>query len=94
MAENTNAEEDLQRLRDLDTMDGGCPWASIFLKKPTVDMICNSFLCISNITDIFVVVQKIIDWKTGESEGMCLHGGLRLRCLAEHLLLYWTNFVS
>ena len=45
MAENTNAEEDLQRLRDLDTLDGGMEIEYI-PEKPTVDMICNSFLCI------------------------------------------------
>ena len=38
----------------------------------------NSFLYISNFTDIFIVVQKIISWKAGESELICLHGGLRL----------------
>ena len=38
----------------------------------------NSFLCISNFTDIFITVQKIISWKAGESEVICLHGGLRL----------------
>ncbi len=37
----------------------------------------NSFLCISNFTDIFIVVQKIISWKAGKSELICLHGGLR-----------------
>ena len=38
----------------------------------------NSFLYISNFTDIFIVVQKIISWKAGKSELICLHGGLRL----------------
>ena len=38
----------------------------------------NSFLYISNFTDIFIAVQKIISWKAGESEVICLHGGLRL----------------
>ena len=38
----------------------------------------NSFLCISNFVDIFIVVQKIISWKAGKSELICLHGGLRL----------------
>ena len=42
----------------------------------------NSFLCISNFTDIFITVQKIISWKAGESEVICLHGGLRLCRLA------------
>ncbi len=42
----------------------------------------NSFLCISNFVDIFIVVQKIISWKAGKSELICLHGGLRLCCLA------------
>ena len=37
----------------------------------------NLFLYISNITDIFIMVQKIISWKAGESEVICLHGGLR-----------------
>ena len=37
----------------------------------------NSFLYISNFTDIFIVVQKIISWKAGKSELICLHGGLR-----------------
>ena len=37
----------------------------------------DSFLYISNFTDIFIVVQKIISWKAGESELICLHGGLR-----------------
>ena len=37
----------------------------------------NSFLYISNFTDIFIAVQKIISWKAGESEVICLHGGLR-----------------
>ena len=34
----------------------------------------NSFLYISNFTDIFIAVQKIISWK---AELICLHGGLR-----------------
>ncbi len=38
----------------------------------------NSFLYISNFIDIFILVQKIISWKAGESELICLHGGLRL----------------
>ena len=38
----------------------------------------NSFLYISNFTDISIVVQKIISWKAGEPEAICLHGGLRL----------------
>ena len=43
----------------------------------------NLFLYISNITDIFIMVQKIISWKAGESvEVICLHGGLRLCHLA------------
>ena len=42
----------------------------------------NSFLYISNFTDIFIAVQKIISWKAGKSELICLHGGLRLRRLA------------
>ena len=37
----------------------------------------NSSLYISNFTDIFIAVQKIISWKAGESELICLHGGLR-----------------
>ena len=37
----------------------------------------NLFLYISNITDIFIMVQKIISWKAGETELICLHGGLR-----------------
>ena len=37
----------------------------------------NSFLYISNFTDIFIAVQKIISWKAGKSELICLHGGLR-----------------
>ena len=36
----------------------------------------NSFLYISNFTDIFIAVQKIISWKAGKSELICLHGGL------------------
>ena len=35
----------------------------------------NSFLYILNFTDIFIVVQKIISWKAGETELICLHGG-------------------
>ena len=38
----------------------------------------NLFLYISNFIDIFIVVQKIISWKAGETELICLHGGLRL----------------
>ena len=30
----------------------------------------NSFLYISNFTDIFIVVQKIISWKVGKSVNM------------------------
>ena len=30
----------------------------------------NSFLCISNFVDIFIVVQKIISWKVGKSVNM------------------------
>lgn len=37
----------------------------------------NLFLCISKFTDIFIAVQKIISWKSGEPEVICLHGGLR-----------------
>ncbi len=37
----------------------------------------NLFLYISNFIDIFIVVQKIISWKAGETEVICLHGGLR-----------------
>ena len=37
----------------------------------------NSFLYISNFTDIFIAVQKIISWKAGKTELICLHGGLR-----------------
>ena len=39
----------------------------------------NSFLCISNFVDIFIVVQKIISWKAGKSELICLHDGLRFQ---------------
>ena len=42
----------------------------------------DSFLYISNFIDIFILVQKIISWKAGETELICLHGGLRLCCLA------------
>ena len=42
----------------------------------------NSFRYISNFTDIFIAVQKIISWKVGKVELICLHGGLRLRRLA------------
>ena len=38
----------------------------------------DSFLYISNFIDIFILVQKIISWKAGETELICLHGGLRL----------------
>ena len=44
----------------------------------------NSFLYISNFKDIFIAVQKIISWKAGESELICLHGGSHLRRLAGH----------
>ena len=37
----------------------------------------DSFLYMSNFIDIFILVQKIISWKAGESELICLHGGLR-----------------
>ena len=36
----------------------------------------NSFRYISNFTDIFIVVQKIISWKVGKAEFICLHGDL------------------
>ena len=52
----------------------------------------NSFLYISNITDIFTVVQKIISWKAGESELICLYGGLhfhRIGRMAKTLDLFW-----
>ncbi len=38
----------------------------------------DSFLYISNFIDIFILVQKIISWKAGETELICLHGGSRL----------------
>ena len=47
----------------------------------------NSFLYILNFTDIFIVVQKIISWKAGESELICLHGGSRLCRFAGQLSL-------
>lgn len=49
----------------------------------------NSFLYISNITDIFIVVQKIISWKVGKSELICLHGGSHFPVLA---ICYLRNF--
>ena len=39
----------------------------------------DSFLCISNFIDIFILVQKIISWKAGETELICLHDGLRFQ---------------
>ena len=47
----------------------------------------DSFLYISNFTDIFIVVQKIISWKAGESELICLHGGLRFHYIGLILCL-------
>ena len=44
----------------------------------------NSFLYISNFKDIFIAVQKIITWKVGKSEVICLHGGSCLCRLAGH----------
>ena len=39
----------------------------------------DSFLYISNFIDIFILVQKIISWKAGETELICLHDGLRFQ---------------
>ena len=39
----------------------------------------DSFLYISNLIDIFILVQKIISWKAGETELICLHDGLRFQ---------------
>ena len=51
----------------------------------------NSFLYISNFTDIFIVVQKIISWKAGETEVICLHGGsyIGYMSLCEIVVLPW-----
>lgn len=51
----------------------------------------NSFLYISNFTDIFIVVQKIISWKAGETELICLHGGSYIGyvSLCEIVVLPW-----
>ena len=51
----------------------------------------NSFLCISNFTDIFIAVQKIISWKAGETELICLHGGSYIGyvSLCEIVVLPW-----
>ena len=50
-----------------------------------------SFLYISNFTDIFIVVQKIISWKAGETELICLHGGSYIGyvSLCEIVVLPW-----
>ena len=37
----------------------------------------NSLFYLSNFTDIFIIVQKIISWKAGKSELICLHSDLR-----------------
>ena len=51
----------------------------------------NSFLYISIFTDIFIVVQKIISWKAGETELICLHGGSYIGyvSLCEIVVLPW-----
>ena len=46
----------------------------------------NSFLYISNLSHIFIVVQKIISWKTGELELICLHGGYPIAISAMYCL--------
>ena len=57
----------------------------------------DSFLYISNFIDIFILVQKIISWKAGETELICLHGGLRLcRIISDEwrktLDLFWDFY--
>ena len=51
----------------------------------------NLFLYISNFIDIFTVVQKIISWKAGETEVICLHGGsyIGYMSLCEIVVLPW-----
>ena len=52
----------------------------------------NSFLYISNFTDIFIAVQKIISWKTGRSELICLHGSLRFPYIGRMAKNFRANF--
>lgn len=51
----------------------------------------NLFLYISNFIDIFTVVQKIISWKAGETEVICLHSGsyIGYMSLCEIVVLPW-----
>ena len=52
----------------------------------------NSFLYISNITDIFIMVQKIISWKAGKSELICLHGGCRFPVSTMYCLVWAAKY--